>query len=362
MDSPDSPGLGKTQSPPGRPRLFLVVPAYNAGSVLVDVIDRALPLVDHIVIVDDGSREADRPTFETCDSHAKVTVLRHRKNLGKGFALKTGIEHCLRDMQARDSILTMDSDGQHAPEDIARFSACKAQHPDAGFILGERRADDKMPPKSRLGNTLARLLFKIQFGGDIHDTQSGFRLLSRDFAQQFIQRVRPGRYETEMDMLILASRTLNEIHTVDIDTIYLEGNRRTHFKAVTDSLSITKLFLKYGAVSLASFLIDYLLFIVLVYLLGVSYIQANILARIISAVMNFAGHKYISFETRGILIHEGGRYVLAVFFSLFLSTALLYIAVDLLHLPSLVLKPVIDGLIFIVNFLVLNKLVFSEKR
>ncbi len=356
-----------TNAPPMTPpspcaHIFLMVPAYNPGRRVIEVVSKALPHVAQAVIVDDGCNQVEKGLLRQCLANEKVTLIAHQNNRGKGAALLTGVNHCLARMNEDDFILIMDSDGQHDPDDIPKFKALLAKEEDVHFALGERFGDSKTPLKSKIGNNLARWLFRAQFGGKIHDTQTGFRLLSAAFAKTFAARVKPGRYETEMDMLILASHTLSTIHSVKIRTIYLDKNRNTKYRAMVDSYGIAKLFIKYGAVSITSFLLDYLTFIALTYVLEVPYLVANVLARCVSTIFNFSGHRQLSFKSRGRLTGQATRYALAVVTALALATLLLYLCVDGLGTPKYLAKPAVDAVIFVMNFLVLSRLVFPERR
>lgn len=344
------------------PAIFLVVPAYNPGRGVIEIVRKALPHVAQVVIVDDGCDKAEKAYLQQCLTNARVTLLAHESNKGKGVALHAGVSHCLAGMNEGDFILTMDSDGQHDPDDIPKFRRLLDGNKEVHFALGERISSPKTPIKSKIGNGLARWLFRVQFGGNVQDTQTGFRLLSVAFAKSFAARVKPGRYETEMDMLILASHTLPAIHSVKVRTIYLDNNKNTKYRAIADSYNISKLFIKYGAVSIASFCIDYLAFIALTYVLEIPYLASNALARFVSTVFNFSGHRLYSFKSQARLTMQAARYALAVATALALATALLYLCVDGLGAPKYLAKPAVDAAVFVMNFLVLSRLVFSERR
>ena len=342
-------------------KILLLLPAYNPGSGIIRIVERAGAHVSQVVIVDDGCNESERRHIQRCSAVAKVTLLVHDTNKGKGVALHTGVRHCLDRMDERDFILTMDSDGQHDPDDIPKFKNLLAEEEDVHFVLGERFDDSRMPFKSRIGNSFMRFLFRAQFGGKIHDTQTGFRLLSAQFARHFVSAVNPGRYETEMDMLILAFRTLTRVHSVPIRTIYFDNNRGSKFRPLIDSYVIIRLFVSYGAVSIASFGFDYLMFIVLTWLLGVPYLASNALARFFSAIFNFLGHRGFSFKSKRRLATQAVKYVLAVAAALSAATVLLYLSVAGLGISEYVAKPLVDGLVFCVNFFVLSRFVFRER-
>ena len=131
------------------PAIFLVVPAYNPGGSIIEVVRKALPHVAQVVIVDDGCDAVEGAYLQQCLTDEKVTLLVHGFNKGKGVALHTGISHCLAGMQEDDFILTMDSDGQHDPEDIPKFKHLLAQEGDVHFVLGERFEDGEMPIKEQ---------------------------------------------------------------------------------------------------------------------------------------------------------------------------------------------------------------------
>ena len=344
------------------PAIHVVVPAYNPGEIILEVIDKVRRRADSVVIVDDGCDAENRAYLRRCSCHRNVSLRRHVRNCGKGFALMTGIGHCLDRMNACDFILTMDSDGQHAPEDISKFRDLLVERPNVELALGERLDRRAMPVKSRIGNSVVTALFRLQMGTAIRDTQTGMRLLSQPFAQRVYAEVRPGRYETEMDMLILAVHSLARIDTVEIRTIYLDGNVATNFRALADSRRVLARLVRYTLVSIASFLIDYLIFVLLSYVAGIPYLVANGAARVVSAIANFTGHKAFSFRSADRTVPKAVRYVLAVAFSLSMASVLLYAAVEYLTLGSLVAKPVVDVLVFFINFAVLSRFVFRGAR
>lgn len=340
--------------------LFVVIPAYDPGEILLDVVAGVRAFSSRIVVVNDGSRPDQGPVFSRLGDYPEVTLLTHATNQGKGAALITGITHCLGIMPDDGHIITIDSDGQHDPEDIKQFTDYLAGHGDVDFAIGERRDDARMPVKSRLGNLLSRFFFRLNFGEGVHDTQTGFRMLSKKFAQLFVQAIKPGKYETELDMLILAQRRLGKIHTVPVRTVYYGNNETSKFKPISDSARIIKLFLVYSTVTVASFVVDYLFYLMLVFGMDVDYIQANVAARILSASFNFLGHKYFSFGVRRDMVGQAFRYALAVFNALLLSSILLFLIVEMFGIGRVIAKPVADSLVFVINFIVLNKLVFHR--
>jgi len=342
------------------PVFYLVIPAYNPGAVVLNVVADALPFVDKLILVNDGCDAENLALLQQCARHPHVELLHHAQNQGKGQALYTGFHWCLESMRDSDFILCMDSDGQHLARDIPRFQDLARRENGLNFAMGERREDERMPWKSRLGNAAMRTLFRLQYGGDVHDTQTGFRLLSPAFARKCMARIAPGRYETEMRMLILAVRSFGHIPSVTIDTLYFADNRNSKFRPLRDSYQVMRLFLDYLLISALSFALDYLLFVALVAFLGVGYLWANALARTCSVAFNFTAHKRYTFDhcaswSTGVL-----RYIVVALNTLLLSSALLHFFVHWGGMNQLTVKPVVDVLAFVLNFFLLSRLVFRE--
>jgi polyprenyl-phospho-N-acetylgalactosaminyl synthase len=161
---------------------WVVIPAYNEARVIASVLSSLQSRSYHIVVVDDGSSDA---TVQEA-LRFPVTVLRHICNLGQGAALQTGITYALGFPDTR-FIVTFDSDGQHAPEDISRLLA-PLRDGTHEIALGSRflRADDAMdvPVTRRITLWLAILLSKLTTGLNLTDTHNGFRAFTADAARK----------------------------------------------------------------------------------------------------------------------------------------------------------------------------------
>ncbi len=95
---------------------WLIVPVYNEGEVVGEVVRNALQTFPNIVCVDDGSRDGSGEIVLRSGAH----LVQHPINLGQGAALQTGIEFARRQPGAR-SFVTFDSDGQHQVTDVKRM-------------------------------------------------------------------------------------------------------------------------------------------------------------------------------------------------------------------------------------------------
>jgi glycosyltransferase involved in cell wall biosynthesis len=211
----------------------VVVPCYNAGNRLRPVIEKLRALPVSVIVIDDGS--TDGCAGELPDPAARL--VRFGRNRGKGHALIAGYRAALENPDC-EAVIMLDADGQHDPGDIPRFLG-HFRETAGDLILGARVFEKgETPFMSRFGNLATRAITRLLLGADLPDTQCGFRLLSRSFAEAVIEKVRPGRYETEMEMLLFALRGGWKMEFVPIATIYEPGNRSSHFRKVRDSIRI----------------------------------------------------------------------------------------------------------------------------
>ncbi len=119
-------------------RVTVLIPAYQPNGALIELVRDLLARgVRSIEIVDDGSGPEYRWVFDELELLAGVHILRHAVNLGKGAALKTGMNHILADDPGLTGIVTADADGQHHPADVVGVCERFAGSPDA-LVLGAR--------------------------------------------------------------------------------------------------------------------------------------------------------------------------------------------------------------------------------
>lgn len=196
----------------------VIIPCYNVGPRCIPVIREASRHVGRVLAIDDGSTDETRASIR--QSGAELVAF--ERNRGKGFALLEGFSVALLDERIK-VIMTLDGDGQHDPREIptllAAFSAGAGD-----LIIGARAGPWKaMPLKRRLANRCSSFLISKLCGQPLPDSQSGFRLISRPALERLLPSLRPGRYEMETQMLILASREGCRIASVPVSTIYSDS-------------------------------------------------------------------------------------------------------------------------------------------
>lgn len=263
-------------------RPAIVIPAYRPAARLVSLV-RSLQADGYprIAVVDDGSGPAHRAVFERLERLPGVDVIPHLVNRGKGEALKTGLNHLF----ARDPDLvgavTVDSDGQHLPEDVRKVAAALIEHPDR-LCLGSRSFDGAVPWKSRIGNSLSRLVLWILSGHLLRDTQTGLRGIPRELAATLLT-IHASRYDFEQEMIIRASRQGRRLLQVPIQTVYRDDNRGSHFDPLWDSLRVYGVFFRVLLASLQTSLFDFAVFATAT-LFGASLLPSFLAGRALSSL------------------------------------------------------------------------------
>jgi len=346
--------------------ICLIIPAYNPDEKLfLDFLEKATQRFSKIIVINDGSKDECKTIFEKINQkYPSIKMLNHSVNLGKGRALKTAFNEYLNEYSANCiGIVQADCDGQHDIDDTVSCAEALRNNPKQ-LVLGFRDFNDKnVPKRSRYGNKITRLIFKLFIGIKIKDTQTGLRAIGNEKIKQFIST--PGeRYEYETNILIDCKSDNIGIKEVPIKTIYIENNQTSKFNPVKDSLAIYKLFAKYIFSSLSAFVIDIILFnIFMIVLKGVNIdnkiVYATIIARIISSLYNFKINAKMVFKnmSKGSFI----KYVILVLIQMLVSAVSVELLSRVIGINVTVIKIFVDMIIFMVNFVVQREIVFKNK-
>lgn len=279
--------------------MIVLIPAYEPGArldVLVAGLFAADPDVE-VVIVDDGSGPVYADVFGRVSARG-ATVLHHPRNRGKGAALKTGFDHALA-THPGDDLVTADADGQHTVDDILRVAVALRDDAAVGaptLVLGCRSFSGTVPLRSRVGNVLARGIFRLASGWRLSDTQTGLRGIPSGHLAW--ARDLPGdRFEYEQNMLLRARGAGIATREIPIETVYLEDNASSHFRPLADSLRVALPLILFAGSSLVAFVIDTVALLIFTALTGML-VPSIIAARVLSASVNFAVNRRVVFRAR----------------------------------------------------------------
>jgi glycosyltransferase involved in cell wall biosynthesis len=341
----------------------LLLPAWKPEAAFVPMVRT---LSEHcfgaLIVVDDGSGPAFAATFDALAAVPGVTVLRHAVNLGKGRALKTGFNHLLTELPSIAGVVTADADGQHRAEDIVAVAkALTAEMPAASggrVVLGVRALDIGVPLRSRIGNTLTRVIFRFVTGARVSDTQTGLRGIPRALLPELM--VLDGeRYEYEMTMLAHLCRHGRRPLEVPIATVYIDGNRASHFDPIRDSMRIYFVLLRFYFSSLVAAGIDFLGFSVV--FAATHNLPLSVAVGRLSSLVNFALNKQFVFNSRRSVVGTLWRYYVLAAAIAGLSYLLIKTAGSYLHWNVFAAKIVVDGLLSLVSFSAQRTFVFRRR-
>ena len=137
-------------------KLCVLIPTYNNERTLNRVIDGVLKYTDHIIVVNDGATDGSETILKT---YPNIQQIHFPKNKGKGLALRTGFNHAVS--LGYDFAISIDSDGQHFPDEIPVFiNALEEETTKNVLLIGARNMDQEgVPKKSSFGHKFSNFWF-----------------------------------------------------------------------------------------------------------------------------------------------------------------------------------------------------------
>jgi len=218
------------------PRAIVVIPAFNEAVTIRDVVSRALTQIPRVIVVDDGSSDGTAAAL----ADLPVTVSANPCNMGKGASLWRGMSLALAEHP--DVVITLDGDGQHAPECIPIMIAAWSAHRDK-IVVGARLWDrNRFPPLRYFGNRFANFWIAWAAGYSIIDSQSGYRLYPADVLRRVrVAHDRRAGFTFESEFLIEAGRLGIRSVFVQVATIYPRHARASHYRTARDTWRIVRM-------------------------------------------------------------------------------------------------------------------------
>lgn len=356
-------------------KVVAVIPSLSPNYQLYNYVESLVKVgFNKIIIVNDGSNgKYDEIYDKVLKSFSEVILLKHSVNEGKGRALKTAFHYYLNNFEQlflqTVGIVTADADGQHSANDTKKVAAKLVENQEC-IVLGSRNFNGEIVPfKSKFGNKITSHIFRLITGTYLKDTQTGLRAFSKNIIKDIL-KLNGERFEYEINVLIYSTRKKITIIEEDIETIYEEGNRETHFDAVKDSIRIYKVmfreFASFMFAGLSSSIIDIAFFALFLSLLNFSHFSYNIFmatifARIISSLYNYTVNKNVVFKNKGkkrtLLYYYILCIIQMVFSGLFTSGI-----VHLLAINASVGKILVDIVLFCFSYSIQSRFIFAEVR
>ena len=213
----------------------MLIPTYNNAKTLESVITKTLEYCDEVMIVNDGATDN---TPGIIAKYPQLIVVTHPQNKGKGMALRNGFKRAVE--LGFEYVITIDSDGQHYPEDFITFLNRVEEQPGSLIIGARNMTVDNVPGKSTFGNKFSNFWFWVETGIRMPDTQSGYRLYP-------VQRLKKiwfftTKFEFEIEVIVKAAWRGIPVISVPVKVYYApQGERITHFRPGKDFTRISLL-------------------------------------------------------------------------------------------------------------------------
>lgn len=312
-----------------------------------------------IIVVNDGSTPGCASIFDVIGKLSQCHLLTHAVNLGKGRAIKTGLNYLLAHVPAACGVVTCDADGQHLVEDIVKIAQALNSNPES-LVLGVRGFDTNVPLRSKLGNVITRGIFYLLVGKFLTDTQTGLRGIPSRFIPLLIRLEGEG-YEYEMNMLIATKTQGVSVVEKNINTVYIENNKSSHFNPLLDSMKIYFLLLRFSLSSLVASMLDIVLF-------SISYkLTSNILLSIfigrytIGPFINFFVNRNYVFHHKEQLRKTILKYYLFATILGICTFLLIRVVTEQLSVTVIVAKILVESFLFVISFTMQRDYIFANQ-
>lgn len=195
---------------------FVIIPVYNEEKNIGQVIQEVKKHTNRIIVVDDGSQ--DKTYYKAKESADDGIILKHKINIGKGAALKTGCEAAIK--SGAKIIVVMDGDGQHNPDDIPRLVA-KLKDENLDVVFSFRESAKNVPIVRSLGNKIITKMANFLSNLDLKDILSGFKAFTDESYKKIVWQSQD--YSVETEMAINVGKYRLKYAQIPIKTIYKDN-------------------------------------------------------------------------------------------------------------------------------------------
>ena len=217
-------------------KICVIIPTYNNERTLKRVIDGVLEITDDLIVINDGATDS---TSRILKKYTDITQIYLPKNKGKGNALRVGFKKA--EELGYEFSITIDSDGQHYPEDIAVFvNQLEFEINKNILLIGSRNINQEaVPGGSSFGNKFSNFWYKVETGIQLKDTQSGFRL----YPLKELNKIKfyTSKFEFEIENIVKAAWKGIIVKNVPVKVLYDEQERVSHFRPFKDFARISLL-------------------------------------------------------------------------------------------------------------------------
>jgi len=217
-------------SPARRPRIAILIVAYNAASALENVLDRipeqVWDRVEEVVVFDDSSRDETYLVglgYKALHERSKLSVFRNEKNVGYGGNQIRGYEYVIE--RGHDIVALLHGDGQYAPEMLPKLLE-PLERGEADAVFGSRMLtpggarQGGMPLYKYVGNKILTAFENATLGLDLSEWHSGYRLYSVAALKRLPFRRNSNEYHFDTQIIIQLHAAGMRIVEIPIPTFY----------------------------------------------------------------------------------------------------------------------------------------------
>jgi glycosyltransferase involved in cell wall biosynthesis len=224
--------LPEVQNAISEKKICVLIPTYNNEKTLSRVIDGVLEYTQNIIVVNDGSTDS---TIEILNNYPQITIVSLPENKGKGNGLKIGFREAKQ--LGYHYAISIDSDGQHYPDDIPVFVETLMNEDEDVLLIGNRNmSQDGIPKKSSFGNRFSNFWFWFETGIKLEDTQSGYRLYP---LLKIPKKYFTPKFEFEIEIIVRSAWKHIPVKNVPIKVLYDPAERVSHFRPFKDFTRIS---------------------------------------------------------------------------------------------------------------------------
>jgi glycosyltransferase involved in cell wall biosynthesis len=224
--------LPEVQSVISEKKICVLIPTYNNAKTLKRVIDGVLQYTENIIVVNDGSTDY---TKEILRQYPQIPIINLPENKGKGNGLKIGFRKAKK--LGYNYAITIDSDGQHYPDDIPVFLEALQNEEEDVLLIGNRNmSQDGIPKKSSFGNRFSNFWFWFETGIKLEDTQSGYRLYP---LHKIPKKYFTPKFEFEIEIIVRTAWRHIPVKNVLVKVLYDPAERVSHFRPFKDFTRIS---------------------------------------------------------------------------------------------------------------------------
>ncbi len=339
--------------------IAVLIPAYNPSEELVRLVEQlASADISRVIVVSDGSDPGCDLTFQKLQEIDRVVLLKHAVNLGKGAALKTGFNYACSNFEGLAGIVTADADGQHLVEDVVKVALSLESQPQS-LVIGTRVFGKSVPLRSIIGNTCTRQIFRLLAGKKLTDTQSGLRGIPMQFIPKLL-KIEANGYEFELEMLLACKHGNRSIVEEEIHTVYIDGNKSSHFNVLLDSMKIYFVLFRFMLASLLTAAVDYIVFIIS-FSIASNILISLCLARAVALIVNYTAVKNLVFLSDQKHRVVFPRYVCLVVINGLIVYGMINYLVASFAVKAVAAKVISEVIIYLGNFAIQRDFIFSSR-